>query len=185
MDKDVMVSTRKDVTIVVSRSVFPGREKDYDEWVRRLVAAATEIPGNTCVTTLIPQKAKGLYHVVLRFKDQESADAWENSPVRMKLKAEADQFSRAHRQAATGLEAWFTVPDCPQLDTPPHWKQAVVTAIGVYVVSTLIITLLGLLHLGWNFFAENLLVSALVVAALTWAVMPFLTRIVFRKWLYK
>ena len=186
MEKDSVSQTGNDITIVVSRTLFPGREKEYGDWVRKLVTAAAEAPGNAGVTTLIPQRGKGgLHHVVIRFKDQASAEAWENSPIRIKLTAEADQFSRSHREAATGLETWFEIPECPQLDSPPHWKQAIVTFIGVYVVSTVVIKLLGLLHLGWNFFIDNILVSALVVAALTWAVMPVLTRVVFRKWLYK
>jgi uncharacterized protein len=186
MENDLVSQTGKDITIVVSRTLFPGREKEYGDWVRKLVTAAAEAPGNVGVTTLIPQRGKGgLHHVVIRFKDQSSAEAWEISPIRIKLTAEADQFSRSHREAATGLETWFEIPECPQLDTPPHWKQAFVTFIGVYVVSVVVIKLLGLLNLGWNFFIENILVSALVVAALTWAVMPFLTRVIFRKWLYK
>jgi uncharacterized protein len=186
LEKDVIVPTGKGITIVVSRIVFPGREKEYDEWVRKLVTAAGEAPGNMGVTTLIPQKGKtGLYHVVLRFNDQTSVDNWEKSAIRQKLSSEADQFSRSHRQAATGLETWFSIPDCPQVETPPHWKQAIVTTIGVYLVSTIIIKVLGLFNLGWNFFLENILVSALVVGSLTWAVMPLLTRMVFRKWLYK
>ncbi|MFC1942474.1 hypothetical protein ACFLWU_04575 [Chloroflexota bacterium] len=182
----MIVPTGKDVTVVVSRTVFPGREKEYDEWVRRLVDAASEAPGNKGVTTLIPQKGKaGLYHVVFRFKDQASVDIWEISAARQRLTSEADQFSRSHRQAATGLETWFSIPNCPQVDTPPHWKQAIVTTIGVYAVSAIIIKVLGLFSLVWNFYVENILVSALVVGALTWVVMPFLTRVVFRKWLYK
>ena len=146
--------------------------------------AREKIP--TSDATLIPQKGKmGLYHVVLRFKDQASVDAWELSETRMKLTAEADQFSRRHRQAATGLETWFSIPECPQMDVPSHWKQAIVTAIAVYVVSTIIILVVNLFNLGWNFFVENILVSVLVVAVLTWLAMPFLTRVVFRKWLYK
>ena len=121
--------------------------------------------------------------MVLRFKDQDSVDAWERSPTRQRLTYEADRFSRSHRQAATGLETWFSIPECPQIDTPPHWKQAIVTAIGVYIVSTVIVTLMGLFHLGWSFFVENILTSILVVAALTWAVMPFLTRVIFKRWL--
>lgn len=186
MENDVIVPTGKDVTVVVSRTVFPGYDKDYDEWVQRLVAAASDAPGYTGVTTLVPQKGKtGLYHVVFRFADQASVDSWEISADRQRLTSEADQFSRSHRQAGTGLETWFSIPDCPQLDTPPHWKQAIVTTIGVYVMSAIIIKVLGLFNLTWNFFAENVLVSALVVGSLTWAVMPFLTRLVFRRWLYK
>ncbi len=184
-EKDTIIPTGRDVTIVVSRTVSPGHEREYDEWVREIVDAATEAPGNIGVTTLIPQKGKGgLYHVVFRFKDQLSADNWENSSVRIRLTRDADRFSQHHRQAASGLETWFTIPECPQLTTPSHTKQAVVTFLGVYIVSTVIIWVLGRFNLGWNFFAENILVSALVVAALTWAVMPFLTRVIFRRWLY-
>jgi antibiotic biosynthesis monooxygenase (ABM) superfamily enzyme len=186
MEKDEIQITGKDVTIVVSRTVFPGHEEEYGDWVRRLVRAGADAPGNTGVITLIPQKGKGgLHHVVMQFKDQASVDAWEASAMRAKLAAEADRFSRSNRQTATGLETWFSIPECPQLETPPHWKQAIVTFVGVYAVSALVIWVLGRFHLGWNFFLENILVSALVVAALTWAVMPLLTRLVFRKWLYR
>jgi len=186
MEGDTIVPTEKDVTIVISRTVFPGRNNEYEEWVRQLVTAASKAPGNIGIITLIPQKGKtGLYHVVLRFKDQASVDEWEKSAVRQRLTAQADQFSTYHRQAATGLETWFNIPECPQVSAPPHWKQAVVTTIGVYIVSTVIIKVFGLLNLGWNFFIENIPISALVVIFLTWAVMPLLTRVVFRKWLYK
>jgi antibiotic biosynthesis monooxygenase (ABM) superfamily enzyme len=186
MDNDTIVRTGNDVTVVVSRTVFPGFEEEYDEWVKRLVKAASEAKGNTGVTTLIPQRGKtGLYHVLFRFKDQESVEEWEGSEIRKNLTQKADEFSQSHRQAATGLETWFSVPDCPQLGTPPHWKMAAVTSIAVFLVSTIIIRIMQLLDLGLNFYVENLLVSILVVASLTWAVMPLLSRVVFRKWLYK
>ena len=55
MEKDRIISSGKDVTVVISRMVSPGKEKDYDEWVRRLVVAAKEAPGNKGVTILIPE----------------------------------------------------------------------------------------------------------------------------------
>lgn len=186
MEKDIVVSTGKEVTIVVSRTVFPGREREYEAWIQKMVAATREAPGNTGVTMLFPQKnQRGPYNLVVRFKDQAAVDNWEQSKIRRKLTAEADHFSQLYRQEASGLETWFNLPESPQLDVPPHWKQAVVTAIGVYLVSTIVIEIIGLFDLGWNFFLENILASILVVAILTWVVMPFLTRVIFHKWLYK
>ena len=116
MEKDKIIATGKDVTVIVSREVFPGMEKEYVEWVRNLVSAASEAPGNLGVTTLMPQKGKtGLYHVLVRFKDQKSVDNWESSEVRQSLTSEANKFSRSHRQVATGLETWFIIPDYPQV----------------------------------------------------------------------
>jgi antibiotic biosynthesis monooxygenase (ABM) superfamily enzyme len=185
-DTDTIVPSKKSVTVVVSRTVFPGHERDYDEWVRRLVGAAKEARGNTGVTMLIPAPGKtGLYHVVLRFVDEESAHEWEDSYIRQKLSHEADAFSRRSRQEATGLETWFSIPEHPELETPPRWKMAIVTFIAVYLVSIIIVPLQGLIFKEANFYLLNILTGALLVGILTWAVMPFFSRYVFRKWLYR
>jgi uncharacterized protein len=186
MEDDRIVATGNSVTVVVSRRVTPGHERDYDDWVRRLVAAATQAPGNLGATMLIPEPGQsGLYHVVLRFADEKSVHQWETSYVRQKLSHEADEFSLRSRQEATGLETWFSIPLCPELAPPPRWKMAAVTFIAVYLVSIIIIPLQGLIFEEANFFLLNILTVALLVGILTWAVMPFFSRYVFRKWLYK
>ena len=186
MENDRIIPSGKDVTVVVSRRVFPGKEKDYDEWVRRLVAAAKEAPGNKGVTILIPEAgAPGLYHVVLRFDNQDSVHDWEDSYIRQKLTWEADAFSKMSLQQATGLETWFSIPECPELKTPPHWKMAIVTFIAVYLCSIVIIPLLGLVIKHLNFYVENIIISALLVIILTWLIMPLFSRYVFRKFLYR
>jgi antibiotic biosynthesis monooxygenase (ABM) superfamily enzyme len=185
MDSDTVVTGVKSVTVVISRRVFPGHERDYDEWVRRLVAAATEAPGNTGATMLIPEPGKpGLYHVVLRFKDRESVHLWEDSYIRQKLTHEADAFSRMSRQESTGLETWFSIPECPELAPPPRWKMFLVTSLAVYISSSIIVPIQGRLE-DWPFLVGNILSSLLVVGSLTWGLMPWFSRYVFRKWLYR
>ncbi len=176
----------KSVTVVVSRRVFPGKEKEYEEWVRRMIALATEAPGSTNVTMLAPEQGKpGLHHLVIRFADEVSMHTFETSYDRQKLSHEADAFSQRIRQEATGLETWFAIPECPELAAPPHWKMAAVTFLAVYVMSVAIIRLVQWLFTGLNFYLETVLVAALLVSILTWVVMPFLSQRVFRKWLYK
>jgi antibiotic biosynthesis monooxygenase (ABM) superfamily enzyme len=186
MTEDRIVATGKDITVVVSRNVYPGHEREYDEWVRKLAAAAKEAPGNKGVTMLIPEPGKaGLYHVVLRFADEKSVHLWETSYVRQKLSHEADEFSRRVRQEATGLETWFSLPDCPELETPPRWKMFIVTSLAVYIVSTILVPLWEIIFKDANFYLLNILTSLLVVGILTYALMPWFSRYVFRKWLYK
>jgi antibiotic biosynthesis monooxygenase (ABM) superfamily enzyme len=182
----VTTGTKKSVTVVVSRTVFPGHESDNDDWARRLVAAANETPGNMGVTMLLPEPGKsGLHHFVLHFADEKSMHIWETSYVRQKLSHEADAFSRSVRQEASGLETWFSIPECPELETPPRWKMAIVTFIGVYLLSVIIIKLQDVIFKHANFYLLNLLTVALLVGILTWAVMPLFSRYIFRKWLYK
>jgi antibiotic biosynthesis monooxygenase (ABM) superfamily enzyme len=138
------------------------------------------------VTMLVPEPGKsGLHHVILRFADEKSVHLWETSYVRQKLSHEADVFSRRSRQEATGLETWFAIPECPELEAPPRWKMAVVTFLAVYALSIIILPLLKLVFKDINFYLESVLVAGLLVVILTRAVMPFLSRHVFRKWLYR
>jgi uncharacterized protein len=176
----------KSVTVVVSRTIFPGYEKEYDAWVRKLSEAARQSPGNTGITMLIPEQGKpGLHHIIINFIDEKSMHIWETSYVRQKLSHEADAFSKRSRQMQTGLETWFSIPECPELDTPPHWKMAAVTFIGVFLGSCGIIKLVEIFWKQPNFWAFNAVVGALLVSLLTWAVMPVFSRYIFRKWLYR
>ena len=127
----------------------------------------------------------GLHHVILRFADEKSVHQWETSYIRQKLSHEADAFSERSRQEATGLETWFSIPECPELAPPPRWKMATVTFMAVYVLSTIILLLLRWLFKGMNFYLEGFVVAGLLVGILTWAVMPFLSQVILRKWLYK
>jgi antibiotic biosynthesis monooxygenase (ABM) superfamily enzyme len=184
--KNATATDGKAVTVVVSRTVFPGHEQDYDEWVKKLSDAAKQSPGNTGVTILVPSKGQtGLHHVVMYFTDETSMHQWETSYIRQKLSHEADAFSRRMRQEATGLETWFSIPECPELESPPQWKMAIVTFIGVFLGSCGIIALIELFWEKANFWAFNAVVGALLVSLLTWVVMPIFSRYVFRKWLYK
>jgi len=186
MEEDRIVHSGKEMTVVVSRNVYPGHEREYDDWVRKLLEAAKDAPGNKGVTMLIPQSGKsGLYHVVLRFADEKSVHQWETSYVRQKLSHEADAFSRRSRQEATGLETWFSVPECPELETPPRWKMAIVTFIAVYLLTVIIVPVQELIFKEANFYLLNILTTVLLVVILTWALMPWFSRYVFRKWLYK
>jgi antibiotic biosynthesis monooxygenase (ABM) superfamily enzyme len=185
MGKNTNISHEKAVTVVISRRVLPGHDRDYTAWVHRLVDSAIEAPGNTGATMLTPGPNKaGLYHVVLRFADYDSMHSWEDSYERQKLSHEADAFSTRIRQEGTGLETWFTLPEHPEFTPPPPWKIFLITSMAAYVL-TLIIIPIEQHFLKWPFPLLNIVTSIVMVGILTWAVMPVLSRYVFRKWLYK
>ena len=65
---------------------------------------------------------------------------------------------------------------------PPRYKLALLTWAGAFGVITLILDLLGPTMAGWPLVLRTLLISVLMVNALTWIVLPALTRL-FRAWL--
>jgi antibiotic biosynthesis monooxygenase (ABM) superfamily enzyme len=46
-------------------------------------------------------------HVIHRFRDKASLEAWENSEDLRKLREEANKYSTPYPQKATGLETWY------------------------------------------------------------------------------
>jgi antibiotic biosynthesis monooxygenase (ABM) superfamily enzyme len=79
-----------------------------------------------------------------------------------------------------GLEAWFRTP---QGAAPPRWKMAVATLAGVYPTSAFLGLTVGPLVKDLPYLAGNLIFAAVMVAALTWAVMPLVTRLL-HSWLH-
>jgi antibiotic biosynthesis monooxygenase (ABM) superfamily enzyme len=65
---------------------------------------------------------------------------------------------------------------------PPRHRLALITWLGAYPVITLILALLGPALVSWPLALKTFVLSVLMVIALTWLVMPALTR-VFRLWL--
>ncbi len=65
---------------------------------------------------------------------------------------------------------------------PPRHKIAAITWLGAYGMITLILAVLGPAIASWPLPLRTLLLSTLMVSALTWIVLPTLTR-VFRGWL--
>jgi antibiotic biosynthesis monooxygenase (ABM) superfamily enzyme len=65
---------------------------------------------------------------------------------------------------------------------PPRYKQALLSWLGAYAAITLILAVLGPTMAPWPLPLRTLLLSVLMVVAMTWLVMPSLTRL-FRGWL--
>jgi uncharacterized protein len=65
---------------------------------------------------------------------------------------------------------------------PPRYKLAVLSWAGAYTVISTILYLLGPMMIAWPLLLRTLLLSVLMVVAMTWLVVPTLTRL-FRGWL--
>lgn len=175
----------KDVTVVISRRVKPGYENEYDEWLRRYLMLERKVPGYIG-TTIITQGGtdSAIRHIIHRFRDKVSLDAWENSDESHKLIEEANKCSTRYYERATGLETWFTLPDLKAIVAPPKWKMGIVTFIAAYSISSLVTFFFTLsLYIRQSPFVANTIMTITLVAGLTYFAMPILSRLL-RRWLY-
>jgi uncharacterized protein len=175
------------VTVVISRVVRAGREREYEAWVASVGEILKDIEGSEGYTLLRPTHHGGPeYVLVLRFRDYPSLRSWKASPVRQ---AWIDKLSEltvdtVAWQEQSGLETWFTQPGLPPpTGPPPRWKQAVLTTLGLVpllLVADILWKVMGVDLAAW---ARILTLTPVLVALMAWAVMPAITR-VFYPWLY-
>jgi antibiotic biosynthesis monooxygenase (ABM) superfamily enzyme len=173
----------KEVTLVVNSKIRPGCEKDYEEWLGRFLILERKVPGYLGTTTIIETGTNSTArHVIHRFRDNVSLEAWENSEDLRKLREEANKYCTPYPQKATGLETWFAIPDMKAIVPPPKWKMAIVTFIGAYCISSLASSILRP-FLGLEPLLFNLFMTTTLVIGLTYFAMPLLSRLL-RRWLY-
>jgi uncharacterized protein len=170
--------------IVVSRRIRPGRQKEYSDWLRRVIESAHKFPGYRGVTTLSPQGFDSdVRYLIWRFDNQQNLENWEKSGERAVFLAEVKAYADQFYEKASGMETWFELPDMHRVVAPPRWKMFIVTMFAVVVVSFVARSLLGPFIGSWPLIASILVYSVILVGTLTYFAMPQLSRLL-RKWLY-
>ena len=111
-------------TVVVSIKIKPGFEKDYDEWLRRFLISVRKVPGYLGTTTINETGTNSsARHIIHRFRDKASLEAWENSQELHEQTEEVNKYSTPYLQKATGLETWFAIPDLKANVPPPQMEN--------------------------------------------------------------
>jgi uncharacterized protein len=170
------------IHVAITRRVRPGCEEEFHRALREFFQTSFSHEGVLGASLLTPPPGSDSreFGILRTFASEAERDAFYESPMFQAWEQRARTLTEGepvYRQLH-GLEAWFRSPHL----TPPRWKMALVTLLGVYPVSLVIGWLLSPqlreLPLALNLF----LVSALIVACLTWLVMPALTNL-FQPWL--
>ena len=170
----------KTVTSLISRSIKPGYEKEYDDWLRRFLAFERRALGYLGTTVVMPGgTSSNIRYIIRRFTDRASMEICDNSPDVQKLLNEANRYSTRHYETATGLETWFVLPDLKTV-VPPRWKMAIVVFIAAYTTSLLSRSFLSPVFSGWPLVASTIISTTILVVSLTYFALSRLLR----RWLY-
>jgi antibiotic biosynthesis monooxygenase (ABM) superfamily enzyme len=172
--------------VSVVHRVAPERAAEFEEEVRGVTRAVRAFPGFLGEEVFRAADAGVVeYRVVMRFASQAQLDAWQESGILRWWAERARERALASPdvERVNGLEAWFTLPGRTGAAPPPKWKTAVLSAVAIYpiisVMPAALAPLVGALP-GW---LARLAVVVLMTPLMTWGVMPLLTRL-FQPWLY-
>jgi uncharacterized protein len=175
------------VTVVVRRRVKAGAEADFERAMQEFIRFALAFPGNRGIDVLRPQPGGSRdYTVVDRFVDRNARQAFKDTSdyrewmSRLRELTEADPYM----EERDGLGGWFTPPEAPRASPPARIKMALVTFVGVYPLTSSLPALGHWLLPNWHPLLVNVFVTGAIVAALTWVVMPILTRVL-ADWLFR
>jgi len=174
------------VTVSVARRILPGREQDYEDWVKGVSTVAAQFPGHMGVNVLRPSPAtKGAYVLIYRFDSYAHGQAWEESEDRAlwvgKLAGMTE--GEATYKKVTGLEFWFDLPEMPAEMKPSPHKMALVLIVVVFVLVYALQLTLGEWLADGPFWLRVLAVVTVQVLLMTYVVMPRVTRLL-KGWLY-
>jgi antibiotic biosynthesis monooxygenase (ABM) superfamily enzyme len=174
------------VAVNVTRRVKPERVGEFEQWVSGITDAISRFPGYLGTEVLKPgDPSESEYHIIFKFERLSDLERWEDSEERRDWcgRVESCEEGPAQRHVVTGLERWFVLPPSRDTPPPPRYKLVAITWLAIYPLITAVFFFLGdplqRLPLG----IRTLVVTAIIVPAMIYLVMPIMTPL-FARWLY-
>lgn len=167
------------VTVVATRQVKAGREKDYEAWLERLLAGAKALPGYLGTTVHRPAAGSREYTSIFRFETVEHLRAFEASDLRARALREVVDLVEADAawSQLSGLELWFTPPPGTVMPQPSKLRMALVMIAVVYGLVFSIGSLVAQVLAAAPMPLRLLVTITIEVFFMTYVLMPRLTRL--------
>ena len=179
----------KPVHVAITRKVKAGCEPEFESAIQRFFAESENINGSLGAQIIrpLPGDKNRTYGILRSFaSDKDKNGFYQSDQFREWAQTVRPLVEPGYTRQEIelhGLEAFFSDPSITR--HPPLWKMAIVTWIGVWPAVFVVSSLLGRrLISGWPFWLAVGVETLIVVALLTWAVMPLLTKMM-RPWLIK
>lgn len=168
------------VAMVFTHKISKERVQDYLDWRRKAIAAQAKHPGYLATEFFEPHGSQDEWVDIVRYDSVADLNAWLESRDRQALLKELEPIVESmHAHRVTGLEGWFAINRGPSGDAPapPSWKQALAVLMALYPTVMILAFLTKPLLQSLSLPVQMLIGNLLSVAALTWLVMPFVTRV--------
>lgn len=188
MSAGIPIEIESAVTTVIVQRPYKSQVQAYENWLKEMVPLAQRAAGHRGVNVIKPHGQNDEYTIVLHFASETTLRQWLESETRREMIERVRPLLNTDEKIdiRTGLEFWFTPPETRKM--APPYKQFLLTWSAIFPLSVLIPLVLSPLFSALPFLSVSLvkplLVSMLIVALMTFVVMPRYTRLV-AKWLYR
>ncbi|WP_072314971.1 antibiotic biosynthesis monooxygenase [Agrococcus sp. Marseille-P2731] len=180
------------ITVAIERVVDPRMDRYAQAWAQHGVDLASRFEGFLGAGWVRESRRTQRWHMIYRFEDRVTLDAWEQSPERQQWIAGGASFAKESRvERRSGIEGWFDAPagvvveDDARVEirqvtaAPPVWKQMIVVWLAFFPMNVLVTWLLGLIPgFGELALPLRLLVSTVILTPImVGLILPFITRL--------
>ncbi|MET4162746.1 antibiotic biosynthesis monooxygenase [Marinobacterium iners] len=174
------------VTVVISRRVVKGQEAEFERLSSQMTERAARYPGYLGASMFRPASSDDPeYRIIFKFNDETTLSAWQQSSERAEILEQIEPLLVAPSQVETtsGIINWFTLPGHNPVKPPPKYKMTFVSWLALYPTVTIIFLLFGDLLAQVPLLLRTMLITAVVMVAMSYLLMPRFTRW-FAFWLF-
>ena len=167
------------VTAVFSQRLRPDSEAAFEQLFTDVANVLRTFDGFLASDLLIPVDGVQADHVVVvAFGSRRHLGAWLDAPERREWLERIEPLIEGHREMSVvgGFGGWFSGDDAHPAG-PPRWKQAVAVLLALYPMALSIGWILRTVAPDLPFAVSMLIANIIGVAALTWLLMPLVTKI--------
>lgn len=176
------------VTTIIAHRPRKDQVAAYERWLTEIVPIAQTFAGHRGVNIIRPYGDSDAYTIVLHFDNETSLRQWLDSETRKRLIEKVRPCLHAAEKIdiKPGIEFWFTPPDARK--AAPACKQFIVTLSVIFplvvIVPWLLTPVFAWVPVLGAEGIRQLIVAAIIVAIMTFWLMPRYVRLVSR-WLYR
>ncbi|ULG68310.1 antibiotic biosynthesis monooxygenase [Marinobacterium sediminicola] len=174
------------VTVVISRRVIKGQEDQFEQLSSEMTYRASRYPGYLGADLFRPASPNDPeYRIIFKFADEPSLAAWQASTERAEILEQIEPLlvTPSKVETMSGIVNWFTLPGHNPVKPPPKARMTFVSWLALYPTVTLIFFLFGDLLAQIPLLLRTLIVTAVVMVAMSYLLMPRFTRW-FAFWLF-
>ena len=172
------------IHVAITRIAKAGKEAEFQDRLRQFFHESFSHSGVVGASMIVPAAGSGSreFGILRSFASSEDREAFYASAMFKKWNDSIKHWTEGepiHRDLH-GLEVWFRTQGGP----PSRWKMAIVTFLGVYPISLALTLTIGPHLKTLPAPVSSLIFSGLMIAMLTWVIMPWLTRVL-HAWLVR
>ena len=174
----------KTVSVIVDRTVLPGKTGEFEEYLKNIIEASSQFSGYIGTDVINPE-GDNRYILAFRFNSQEELDVWSASEPRNFWVDKIDQVIESPTEliTLTGLETWFYLSKRNHFIPPPKYKMAVITYLAIAPTIMIFNLLFGQFFSVIPSHLSIFVTAPFIVILMTYLVMPLMTRL-FKNFLY-